>query len=475
MSADSADTLSAIGINNLRVAWSVHYLHPMKTSRRALALLSILLLASCGGGTDPAPTGPAITAFTADATSYGVGETARLTVRFRNGSGTLEPEGLAVTSGQTITTDMLLGPIRYRLVVTDGTTTVSSALDLDVRYRDRLRAVAMPVRRGEHRAVRLPDSRVLIIGGEDETNAFPTTVYAFNPVTEVFSPFAELGTGRTRFIAQSLASGDVLLAGGIRSQSGSPPAEIINHLTGAVTATANDPQRNRVSAAATSLSDGKVFICGGLVTSSFDDSAEVYDPVTRSFTLLPGRLQVGRAFHTVIRIDERRLLVYGGITANAAQAPPEMYDVVAGTSTVLTAPEATVRAYHSVITLQDGGVLIVGGEDYDGAPLATVLRFDPATSTFAPYVTLATPRSVTAINRLLDGRLFIAGGVTGLSSTDSTNTTELVSDTVQRRDGPNMAVARRDHTVTRLDNGKLLIVGGLGTDLWPLASAEIYE
>jgi hypothetical protein len=141
----------------------------------------------------------------------------------------------------------------------------------------------------------------------------------------------------------------------------------------------------------------------------------------------------------------------------------------------LPAPETVARGNHRAITLQDGGILLLGGEDYDQMPLATVLRFDPGSSTFAPYATLATPRSATAINRLVDGRLFIAGGVTGLLSSESTNTTELLTDTAQRHDGPAMSVRRRDHTVTRLNSGKLLVVGGLGTDMWPLSSAEIYE
>jgi hypothetical protein len=445
------------------------------------ALLSFLVvlalnLAACGGdGAKPDSTEPAITTFSPDAATYWIGDTARLTVAFRNGTATLEPEGISVTSGQTIVTDTLLGPIRYRLVVTNGTTTVSQSLDLDVRYRDRLRAVDMPFRRGEHRAVRTPDGRVLIIGGEDESTLFPVSVYAFNPQTEAFTPFATMGTGRTGFIALSLYSGDVLVSGGSRGATAGPPAEVINHLTGAVTPTQHDPVRNRVGAAATLLMDGKVFISGGLVSSSTDDSVETYDPATGTFTLLPGRLTVGRVYHTVTRIDQRRLLVYGGFTSTSAAPPPEIYDIVAGTSTPLTAPETNVRAHHSVITLQDGGILIVGGEDYDNVPLASMLRFDPATSTFAPYANLATPRTSTAINRLLDGRLFVAGGVSGQLSSDSTNTTELVSDTAQRRDGPAMAVRRRDHTVTRLDNGKLLIVGGLGTDLWPLGSAEIFE
>jgi hypothetical protein len=451
----------------------------MRNIALTILVLSISGLAGCGGGGNaappPPPAGPTITTFSADAASYWVGDQARLTVAFANGTGRLEPDGIAVTSGQTVTTPILSTPIQYRLVVSDGSSTVSRSLDLAVRYRDRLRSVPMPFTRGEHAAVRLPDDRVLIIGGEDSGNVFPATVYAFNPGSETFSPFAELSSGRTGFIAQSLYSGDVLVAGGARAVTGAPAAEVISQATGAVTPTQNAPLRARHNAAATLLMDGRVFICGGTVSSVADNSAEVYDPDTRTFTLLPGTLQVGRRFHTVMRIDQRRLLIYGGLTSGTQPAPPEIYDVVAGTSTVLAAPESGVRANHEAITLQDGGILIIGGEDYDQLPLASVLRFDPGSSTFSHYATLATGRSATAVNRLLDGRLFIAGGATGLLSSDITGTTELLTDTAQRRDGPSMSVRRRDHTVTRLNSGKLLIVGGLGTDLWPLASAEIYE
>jgi hypothetical protein len=447
----------------------------MKTLLTAIAMASLLALTGCGGDdSTPPPTGPTIAAFSADAASYWLGEQARLTVMFSNGTGTLEPEGIAVTSGQTITTETLSTPITYRLVVTDGATTVSRTLNLNVRYRDRLRAVAMPFSRGEHRAVHLPDDRVLIIGGENETNLFPATVYAFNPATETFAPFAELSSGRTGHIAQLLNNGDVLVSGGSRGVLMASEAEVIDHVTGAVAPTQNSPVQRRERAASTLLMDGKVFICGGHIGAGVTDSVEVYDPETRTFTLLPAPLKVARLMHTVVRIDQRRLLVYGGFTEDSDPAPPEIYDV-AGESTLLTAPEAGVRGNHRAITLQDGGILIVGGEDYDQMPLATVLRFDPGSSTFAPYATLATPRSAMAINRLVDGRLFIAGGVTDVLSSSSTHTTELLTDTAQRRDGPDMGVRRRDHTVTRLNSGKLLIVGGLGTDLWPLASAEIYE
>jgi hypothetical protein len=125
------------------------------------------------------------------------------------------------------------------------------------------------------------------------------------------------------------------------------------------------------------------------------------------------------------------------------------------------------RGEHRAVRLPDSRVLIIGGEDETNVFPVSVYAFRPDTETFAPFALLP--------GRLLDGRLLVAGGVTGPLSSDATQTTELVSDTAQRRDGPAMVVRRRDHTVTRLNNGKLLVVGGLGTNLWPLASAEIYE
>lgn len=452
----------------------------MRKIVHAVFMNAALLLAACGGGESPAPAptptpGPTIASFTADASVYYVGEQARLTVVFSNGTGRLQPDDIPVTSGQTITTEALTVPIQYRLVVSDGTTSVSRTLDLQVRYRDRVRAVAMPFARGEHRAVKLGDGRVLVIGGEDDGHVFPYEVPAFDPATETFVPFAQLSSGRVAHMAIPLYSGEVLVAGGIIAQTGTPRAETIHPTTGVVTATANSPARHRSWAAATLTMDGQALICGGLVGAVRDDTVEIYDPETRRFSLLPGKLQVARLQHTVVRIDANRFLVYGGNTADLQPAPPEIYDMVSGNSTVLPLPESTARGNHAAITLQDGGILIIGGEDQDQQPLSEVLRFDPATSTFSRYATLALARSGPAVNRLVDGRVIIAGGIAGMASSDSTDTIELLTDRAQRQDGPRMGVARREHTITRLDSGKLLIIGGLRPDGWPLASAEIYE
>lgn len=375
-----------------------------------------------------------------------------------------------------MTTPELSATTKYRLLVTAGTTTVSRDIELPVNYRERLRPITMPFARGDHRAVELPDGRILIVGGEDDGNAFPDSLHVFDPKTESFSPFGNLSSGRVNFVAVALGDGNVLVAGGAKALTGAPSSEIINGKTGSVTPTPNFSSRVRSNAAATALSDGRAFISGGLVPSvGTDDTAEVFDPATGAFALLPGRLNHARSYHTATRIDARRVLIYGGIGRTQQAVPPEIYDVVAGTSKALPPPESTVRANHAVITLSDGSVLVVGGEDFDNVPRTSVFRFDPVTETFSRIADLATPRAFTAAGRLIDDRIIVTGGLSGARSQDALSTTELLSQSAQRRDGPLMTQRRHRHTVTRLASGKVLVVGGLNEYSQSLASAEVFD
>ncbi len=449
------------------------------TYRAAAALVTLgILLSGCGGGGggggSPPPTGPVINQFTSDRSAYYVGESARLTAVFANGTAVLQPDDIPVQSGQPVTISDLTHTIRYKLVVTGGAQSVSRDLDLNVSYRERTRAVDMPFARAEHAASTLQDGRVIIFGGEDNGPVFPDSVWAFDPATERFSQIGELATGRVGFISVKLYDGNILVAGGFRSLTGSPRAELINGSTGAATPLANAPQRDRTFAAASLLPNGTVLISGGLRGVGPDNTVEIYDPATGAFTLLPGTLQVARAEHTSVRIDDRRVLIYGGYTADGQAAPPELYDPVSTTSTLLPAPEPVARARHVAHTMIDGGVLILGGVDADDEPISAVLRFDPAANTFAPFASMATPRASLGVGRLVDSRLLIVGGLDTFTS-DGTGTTEIMTVEGGRRDGPVMTRTRFWHTVTALQSGKLLIVGGLDESRRAVASAEVFE
>jgi hypothetical protein len=444
-----------------------------------VAALVALFLTACGGGSDQDPTPnkpPAIAQFSADRTAYSIGERAQLTARFENGTARILPGNIAVQSGQAVMSyPLVYGPNEFELVVTNGPSTVSRKIVLSATYRDRMRSVEAPFARAEHKAVRLFDGRVLIVGGEDASTTLPTSLWVFDPMTEQFSNYgASLSTGRIGFNAVTLYNGDIFVAGGVRGLTTAPSAEIIRTSDRTVVPIAMPMQRTRIWAATTLLMDGRVFISGGTAVAA-SDTVEVFDPATGAFTLLPGRLTVGRYGHTSVRIDQRRILIYGGFTLNGSTPPPEIYDPVDGVSHPLQPAEANMRGNHQAHTMQDGGVLIVGGEDSDSVPLTSVLRFDPATGVIAPFANLATPRTFFGLGRLSDARVLLVGGVMGPSQGDVANTSESFALDRTRRDGPAMSRSRWHHSVTPLIDGRLLIVGGLGADRMPIRGAEMYE
>ena len=264
------------------------------------ALLALSLSACSGGEGGSAPNGPPLIGqFSADRSSYFIGERAQLTARFENGTARIEPGGIAVRNGQTVASVALdYGPNELELVVSDGVTTATRPLTVNASYRERMRSIEAPFARGEHAAFRLSDGRVLIAGGEDDSNTFPSSLWVFDPVTEQFSDFgASLSTGRVGFTARMLNDGNILIAGGERALTAAPSAEIIRTADRTVVPTATPMQRARTFAASTLLMDGRVFISGGTGLAA-SDTVEIYDPVTGEFALLPGRLSVGRYSHT---------------------------------------------------------------------------------------------------------------------------------------------------------------------------------
>ena len=82
-----------------------------------------------------------------------------------------------------------------------------------------------------------------------------------------------------------------------------------------------------------------------------------------------------------------------------------------------TGPMAETRSGKTVTLLRDGRVLITGGYDCgDGAHAglwASAELWDPATGTFSPTGLMSRPREFHTATLLQDGRVLITGGVTG--------------------------------------------------------------
>src|SRR5215472_10904477 len=141
----------------------------------------------------------------------------------------------------------------------------------------------MSTTRIDHSAVRLPDGKVLVLGGVpivQNLHAQPTDpAYAelYDPTAHIFSPVAGLTISHERYTATLLSSGMVLIAGG-RDSAGNvtSEAQLLNTSTAGLTATGS-LRIPRVGHTATLLQDGRVLVTGGTDANGNElASAELY-------------------------------------------------------------------------------------------------------------------------------------------------------------------------------------------------------
>lgn len=361
----------------------------------------------------------------------------------------------------------------------------------------------MSVPRAFHRAVELPNSSVLVIGGG--SGAFLTPVASaqcdrYNPYLRTFAPDASMASPRTLHTATGLADGRVLVAGGSLTLGiGLDSTEIYDPV---VHAWGPGPtlSSNRIAHAATRLQDGRVLITGG--TTTFDipagstnylpifqgslATAEIYDPSTGQIIPAANAMSSARMAHTAVLLDDGRVLVAGGIRGGqvvfGVSAPlyaqtADLFDPATNQFTPVAGP-AIPRVAHTANRLPDGTVLVIGGAG--GTLVATLSSseiFDPVANQWAPGPALGQGTlALHSATALPDGTLYVAGGAVGavgsFSAVDAAYRYSTASGFVPLQPLP---VPVQALTATWTDAGVLLLGGGVGgSSGTPTAAAAIW-
>ncbi len=189
-----------------------------------------------------------------------------------------------------------------------------------------------------------------------------------------------------------------------------------------------------------------------------------------------GNLLVGRSHHTATLLRDGRVLVAGGTGAGneGVLSSAELYDPARGTWSA-TGSMLAPHSDHSATLLGDGRVLVT-------AATGEAELYDPGTGTWSATGRMSTPRTSYAVTLLRDGRVLVSGGDPGVASEREFAPPELfdpLSGTWSV--AGTMHVPRSLHTATLLDDGRVLIAGGQGTEasesnpMGLVASAELYD
>ena len=141
---------------------------------------------------------------------------------------------------------------------------------------------------------------------------------------------------------------------------------------------------------------------------------------------------------------------------------------------------ATARGSHTATLLPNGEVLVAGGVSNGGSPwapscTATAELYNPFTGQWTTTGSMTKPRDSHTATLLNDGSVLVAGGLCNGGGTYADNSAELYDpSTGTWRATGNMNVARVNTAATLLPNGQVLIAGGNTTSSGG-TSAELYD
>ncbi len=383
---------------------------------------------------------------------------------------TIDATGLMTAVGQGTTT----------IQATFNSVTGSSSLTVGVPS---FRSVgSLNMSRTGHTATLLQNGQVLIVGGNNDPAGGNDTTLAsaelYDPVTETFSYTGSLTTPRYLHTATLLPNGNVLIVGGEQT------LDSYGDMGGVFTIEMYDPTSGTFSLVPGSLDNAEpttTLLSNGMVLlQAWDgsDPIQLYDPSTGVLSNAGSSLglPLGQTF-TATLLNDGTVLDAGGILyssgnetiTNVAQLFNPATETLSATGNLTTPTE-----YQTATLLNTGSVLLAGGEGTSGYLSAAEL-YNPTAKTFSATANLALPRTSHTATLLSDGTVLVIGGQYLISQNQGavTGTAELYSPTNQTFTGDgSLATPRVQHTATLLNDGTVLVVGGISS--LSLTSAELY-
>lgn len=259
-----------------------------------------------------------------------------------------------------------------------GGTYTASAEVYNFNTKAWTKTAPMSVPRAQHGAARLPDGRVIVVGGVSNSIGAPLkSAEIYDPASRTWSTTAPSAFGHVGAIAVDEA-GRV----GALSEEGALTGsfEIYDPASNTWT-TRTVPLYKHSAHSIEPLADGFLVIGGGAV-------AERYQSTTNGWLALPALIEARKSPALVTLADGRVVIVGGGLTGAGAGVvvfnPKDNGIVLSGG----VADRRGVGA--AAVLLPDGRALMVGAsspERSSGVPM-TIDVFDPATSTSSALATM---------------------------------------------------------------------------------------
>jgi hypothetical protein len=333
-------------------------------------------------------------------------------------------------------------------------------------------AGTMAVARVGHTATLLKDGRVLVVGGREGLSEL-ASAELFDPKRNTFRPTAPLEVGRSGHTATLLDDGTVLVTGGV--------AHTGDRFVALSSTERWDPKTNRWSQApslnearnvhtATRLADGRVLVAGGVREQQGTlASAELWDPRGSGGWQPVGPMGSPRSGHRAVLLSDGSVLVTGGRAVRTLQSTERFVDGRWAPGPDLADP----RQQHAALALADGRVLVIGGVAPGGLSNLCEL-WKPGEEKWAlAEHSLSLAHAAFGAVLLKGGDVLLTGGE-AYSAVDTALAQRFVVAEQKWCVAGNMITSRKSHTASLLDDGRVLITGGVSAGITE-ASAEVWE
>jgi hypothetical protein len=352
----------------------------------------------------------------------------------------------------------------YTLTVSNaaGSETCSALVSVNQSSSDRYSLTgSLNYARVTASATLLKDGRVLIAGGHGGNNNQPTeTAEIYDPSTGQFTLTGFMNVARWGHSAVLLDDGRVWIVGGNKTCCQDYPGETEFFDPSTGTFSFGPTLSNELGGSATSSvplvkdADGTVLIVNGY-RRFYGPIQEVwrFDPRLNSLafagnTLYPHAPTQGG----IARLRSGKILVAAG--GGGTQSVAELYDPVSNTSRLTAGQMPCDRDRPASAVAGDGRVVIAGGNPRCGPQ--SVMLFDPVSEAFSSSGQDFGAELATAV-ALPGGRVLITGGEPGSPIKQGVfdPAANLITSV------PATYFMRSGHTATLLENGQVLIVGGM--------------
>jgi hypothetical protein len=237
------------------------------------------------------------------------------------------------------------------------------------------------------------------------------------------------------------------------------------------------------TAHAAGISGQQVLVTGGRdALGDVTATAEISDAALTTFTAVALPMTSPRASHTATGLPDGTVLLVGGVDANGlALATAERFFPSLGSFSATRGSLEVARQGHQATPFGPGRVLISGGGTDSIEVYYT--QSQGSSQTFDPIASPSAARAESQTTALADGRALITGGTDGdvqggnlvaLATAEIVDATKLAGQRTTAL-AATMTAARRRHTATLLDDGTVLIAGGIDPTGASLASLEIFN